>query len=154
MLICPPQLKPFAVGPVSSKWQGWSVARSGLHGYQGSDLLGAGRPPMAMNCTTNTHTQSTPATYWSHSNKYAHTETHTLRRTLVVMWVDWSLNKGHGQSQAAQTTSDPEKRPLSNAQSVTVLRQAWFTHAHIHKRTLSLSANNLQVDEQICPLVP
>lgn len=134
-------------GPVSFKWQGWSVARSGLHGNQGSDLLGAGRPPMAMNCTVHTHNQS-PLSFtspllellkmdvYTHNDAHSHTKTHTL----VVMWVDKGLSKGHGQSQAAQTTCDPEKRPLSNVQSVTVLGQGLASWSPSSTHTLSRSS--------------
>lgn len=109
---------------------------------------------MAMNCTVHTHNQS-PLSLTSsllellkrtHTPNDAHS--HTKTHTLVVMWVDEGLNKGHGQSQAAQTTSDLEKRPLSNVQSVTVLGQVrtvgplrcTSTHA------LSLFTDFLQVD--------
>lgn len=58
------------------------------------------------------------------------------------------MNRGHGQSQATQTASDPEKHPLPSEQSVTALWQAWPMHKHIHKH--ALSADYVQEDKQIC----
>lgn len=106
--------------------------------------LGQEGPPMAMNCTTHKHTRTQiyqPPIGATQTNMHTQTCTRTKTHTLVVMWVDWSLNKGHGQSQAAQTTSDPEKHPLRNAQSVTVLGQAWPMGSLIHTSTNTLSCS-------------
>lgn len=135
-LICRPQLKQFAVGPISSKWQGWSVARSGLHGNPGSDLLGAGRPPMAMNCTTHTERAHQPPIGATQTNMHTQ-KTHTGSYVGRL-----EFEQGHGQSQAAQMTSDPEKRPLPKC-AVCHCPQtglaSGFTHTHTSVNTLSRS---------------
>lgn len=100
--------------------------------------LGQEGPPWPWT-VQHTHTHSTlSCLLWLLKQVFTHRHTRTTTHTAVVMWVDWSLNKGHGQSQAAQTASDPEKHPLPDAQSVTVLGQAW-PHAYTHPQAHALS---------------
>lgn len=76
-----------------------------------------------------------------------HGHTHTKTHAAVVMGLDWRLSKGHGQSRAATTTSDPEKTPPTQMGSLSLSSDRPDTLARIHGCVLS--ADYVQVGKRI-----